>query len=69
MNSIKIGKHSSGLQGQLWIGTLTVTIIAFLLVMCKIFLHMNNQEEIDLHSIAGEDVTSHEIPEFDLNWG
>ena len=48
---------------------MTVTIIAFLLVMCEIFLHMNNQEEIDLRSIAGEDVISHEIPEFDLNWG
>lgn len=53
---------------NLWV-VLSIVVIVLLLVACETFLHMNNQEEeVDLHSIVGEDVTLQETPEFDLNW-
>lgn len=54
---------------NLWV-VLSIVMIVLLLVACEIFLYVNNQEEgVDLHSIAGEDVTLQETPEFDLNFG
>lgn len=51
-------------------GCVMIVMIVLLLVACEIFLYVNNQEEgVDLHSIAGEDVTLQETPEFDLNFG
>lgn len=54
---------------NLWV-VLSIVMIVLLLVACEIFLYVNKQEEgVDLHSIAGEDVTLQETPEFDLNFG
>lgn len=54
---------------NLWV-VLSIVMIVLLLVACEIFLYVNNQEKgVDLHSIAGEDVTLQETPEFDLNFG
>lgn len=67
------GRPGRGEQDKrkLWIGGLAIgAVVLALLAGCFFWYHSSQKnDELDLRMIQGEDDTSLEIPEFNLNWG